>query len=121
VENQKLYALLVGVGDYEKMNISNLGTYRMDLTLMGSAILAGLKCPQDHVRLLAGPDNNGNVTTTDLAKAISGFKSMLTGEETFIFYYSGHGLDERLIFSNGQLELQSVIDFIDNYLLKISL
>jgi len=108
-----LFALLVGVGDYEKMNISNLGTYRMDLTLIGSAILSGLRCPQDHVRLLAGPDNNGNVTTTDLAKAISGFKSMLTGEETFIFYYSGHGLDERLIFSNGQLELQSVIDFID--------
>ena len=113
MENQKLYALLVGVGDYEKMNIPNLGTYRMDLTLMATSVMSGLKCPQDHIRILAGADNKGYVATADLAKAISSFKSMFTGEETFIFYYSGHGLDERLIFSNGQLELQSVIDFID--------
>ena len=66
MENQHLYALLVGVGDYEKMNISNLGTYRMDLTLIGTAVNAGLKCPLDHIRFLAGQDNNGNVTTKDI-------------------------------------------------------
>lgn len=118
MENQHLYALLVGIGDYEKMNISNLGTYRMDLNLIGTAIISGLKCPRDHIRVLAGNDNNGYVSTTDLAKAINGFKALLSNDDTFIFYYSGHGLDERLIFSNGQLELQSVIDFIDNLTAK---
>ena len=111
--NRNIFALLVGVGDYEKLNMVNLPTYKMDLTLIGSAIMSGLKVPRDNVRLMAGPDNSGFITTTDLAKAIAGFRSLLSGEDTFIFYFSGHGRDRNIIFSNGQLGLQSVIDYIE--------
>lgn len=114
VENQHLYGLLVGIGNYEKVNIQNLPTYKADLSMLGTAIVAGLKCPQEHVRFLAGDNNDGTVKTRDLAKAIKGFKELLSEEDTLIFYFSGHGLDERLIFSDGQVELQSVIDYIEN-------
>ena len=113
MENKNIFALLIGVGNYEKMNIVNLPTYRMDLALLGTAINAGLKVPYDNIRLMAGNDNNGYLTTTDLAKAIADFRSKLGSEDTFIFYFSGHGRDRNIIFSNGQVELQSVIDFIE--------
>ena len=64
MENKSVYALLIGVGDYEKMNIANLPTYRMDLSLLATSLLAGLKVPKDNLRIMAGADNNGYVTTT---------------------------------------------------------
>lgn len=114
MENKNLYALLIGVGDYEKLNISNLASYRMDLTLIGAGIMTGLKCPRENIRILAGIENNGTVLVTDLAKAIIGFRDSLTSEDTFIFYFSGHGSKDRVLLSDGQLELQSIVDFIDN-------
>lgn len=113
MENKSVYALLIGVGNYEKMNIVNLPTYKMDLALLGTAINSGLKVPYDNIRLMAGNDNNGFITTTDLAKAIADFRSKLGSEDTFIFYFSGHGRDKNILFSNGQVELQSVIDFVE--------
>lgn len=113
MENKSVYALLIGVGDYEKMNIANLPTYRMDLSLLATSLLSGLKVPKDNLRIMAGADNNGYVTTTDLAKAIAGFKSLLGSEDTFIFYFSGHGRNRNILFSNGQVELQSVINFVE--------
>jgi hypothetical protein len=112
VENKSVYALLIGVGDYEKINIKNLPTYRMDLSLLATSLLVGLKVPRDNLRLMAGENNNGYITTTDLARAIADFKSLLGSEDTFIFYFSGHGRDKNLIFSNGQVELQSVVDYV---------
>ena len=111
--NKNLYALLIGVGDYSKMNNGNLPTYKMDLALLGTALTFKLKVAQENMRLMAGDDNNGFVSTTDLARVMSGFKKMLGKEDTFIFYFSGHGSDKSLVFSDGQVELQSVINFIE--------
>lgn len=110
----KVYALLLGVGDYEKMNIVNLPTYKNDVAMLGSAIVSGLNVPRDNIRLMVGENNNGYIETKDLAKAISSFKNLLNCNDTFIFYFSGHGRDRNMILSNGQIELQSVIDFIEN-------
>ncbi len=113
MQNRNVYALLIGVGNYEKVNISNLSTYKMDLSLIGTAIETGLKVPKDNIRLMAGNDNNGYISTTDLAHAMADFQSKLGSEDIFIFYFSGHGRDSNIIFSNGQVELQSVVDYID--------
>ena len=56
VENRNIYALLIGVGDYQKLNILNLPTYSMDLMLMASALTSGLKIPREQIRLLAGEE-----------------------------------------------------------------
>jgi len=113
MENRNIFALLIGVGDYEQMNIANLPTYKLDLALIGSSLMSGLKVPHDSLRILSGNDNSGYVTTSDLAHAIADFRSLLGSEDTFILYFSGHGRSNNLIFSNGQVELQSVIDFIE--------
>lgn len=111
--NKNLYALLIGVGDYTKMNTGNLPTYKMDLALLGTALSFKLKVPKENMRLMLGDDNNGYVSATDLARAISGYKILLGKEDTFIFYFSGHGSGKSLIFSDGQVELQSLIDFVE--------
>lgn len=111
--NKNLYALLIGVGDYRKMNSSDLPTYRMDLAMLGTAIVSKLKAPNENVCLMDGDDNNGFVSTGVLARAINNFKEMLEEEDTFIFYFSGHGSNKKLIFSDGMVELQSVIDYVE--------
>ena len=83
--NKNLYALLIGVGDYSKMNTGNLPTYKMDLALLGTALTFKLKLAKENMRLMSGDDNNGYVSATDLARAISGFKKLLGEEDTFIF------------------------------------
>ena len=105
--------MLIGVGDYTKMNTGNLPTYKMDLALLGTALTSKLKVAKENMRLMAGNDNNGYVPATDLARAISGFKKLLGEEDTFIFYFSGHGSNKSLVFSDGQVELQSLIDFVE--------
>ena len=85
MENTNIYALLIGVGDYEKNDIANLPSYRMDLAMMCSSLMSGLKIPRDNIRLMAGKDNCGYVTMLDVAKAIAGFASLLPDDSTFIF------------------------------------
>lgn len=111
--NKNLYALLIGVGDYTKMNNGNLPTYKMDLALLGTALTFKLKLADENMRLMAGDDNNGFVSTTDFARAIAGFRNLLGEEDTFIFYFSGHGSGKSLVFSDGLVELQSLIDFVE--------
>ena len=112
MQNKNVFAVMIGVGDYEGIGIANLPAYRMDLAMLGTALENGLKVPPDNIRIVAGEGHNGYVTTTALAHAIADFKSKLGSEDIFIFYFSGHGRDRNIIFSNGQVELQSVIDFI---------
>lgn len=121
MQNRNVYALLVAVGNYEKMNIANLPTYKMDLAMIGTAFENGLRIPFENIRLMAGEDNNGFVTTTDLAHSIADFESKLGSEDIFIFYFSGHGRDRNILFSNGQIELQSVIDYIERLSAKSKL
>lgn len=118
--NNMIYALLVGVGDYEPVHLENLPTYRADLAMFHDALLSGLKVPEDHIRTMDGMDGSGGdaggdgtVKATDFARVISGFKSMLLEEASFIFYFSGHGEEKRILFSDRSLELQSLIDYIN--------
>lgn len=105
--------MLIGVGDYTKMNNENLSTYKIDLAVLGTALSFKLNLASENRRLMLGDDNNGFVSTSDLARAIAGFKTLLGKEDTFIFYFSGHGSEKSLVFSDGLVELQSLIDFVE--------
>lgn len=111
--NKKLYGLLIGVGDYKKMDVASLSTYKMDLTMLETAIHLKLKVPTENIRVMMGMDENGFVSTAEIAKAIANFRKLLGAEDTFLFYFSGHGNRNNLILSDGQIALQSVIDFIE--------
>lgn len=113
MRNNNIYALLIGVGDYKKIKITDLPSYRMDVALIGTGLISGLKCMQEHIRFMAGEDNNGVVCISSLAKGIDSFKRVLSADDTFIFYFSGHGSFENLVFSDGQVDQQSIINYIE--------
>lgn len=108
-----IYALIVGVGNYENVNAPNLPSYRMDVALIGTALISGLKCKKENIRFMEGEDNNGFVRVSDLAQGITNLKSAMTEQDTFIFYFSGHGSGNGIVFSDDQIDLQSVINYID--------
>lgn len=47
--NNNIYALLIGVGDYKKIKITDIPSYRMDVALIGTGLISGLKCTQEHI------------------------------------------------------------------------
>lgn len=112
--NNNIYALLIGVGDYAKMKIPNIPSYKMDVNLIGAGMVSGLKCAKEHIQVIAGEEDNGIVSKATLARGIESFKKVLAADDTFIFYFSGHGSTENLVFSDGQVDQQSIINYIDS-------
>lgn len=113
MQNEHIYALLIGVGDYRRMNTENLSSYQNDAELMKTALVSGLRVPGEHIRIMTGEDENGLVTVSDFAKSIASFRKLLSEEDTFVLYFSGHGMDQHLVYSDGLIALQSVIDFAE--------
>ena len=110
MKNSHIYALLVSVGDYTKQNLINLPTYEMDAEMIKMALESGLKVPKEQIRRLS---KDPFIMIKSFAKAISEFDKKLKDNDTFILYFSGHGTSDGILFSDGVLSLQGVIDFID--------
>lgn len=118
MKNRNIFALLVAVGDYSNMGIPNLPTYKMDLSLIGVALMTGLNVPRDNIRIMSGHENNGFITLRNFAQAIAEFEMLLTAEDIFVLYFSGHGKNHTLTFSDGDVELQSILDHLGKLLTK---
>lgn len=106
----KVYALLISVGNYEEFKIADLKSSRKDLQLMEEALKNGLKVLPDNIRIIG---ENGTATIISMAHAMKDFSRMLKKEDTFLFYFSGHGKDGKLIFSDNVIGLQSVIAYME--------
>lgn len=113
MKNETIYALLIGVGDYRNMNTENLSSYQNDTELLKAALQCGLNVPADHIRMMTGENGSGLVTVSDFARSIASFHQLLKKEDTFVLYFSGHGLNQHLVYSDGLIALQSVIDFAE--------
>lgn len=86
--NNNIYALLIGVGDYKKIKIADLPSYRMDVALIGTGLISGLKCTQEHIRFMAGEDNNGVVSISSLAKCVMILlKSIINRRYFYILFF----------------------------------
>ncbi len=106
----KTYALLISVGNYQGQTMEYLPCYAGDLELIGDALSRGLKVSEDNMRVLG---RDGDVTVRSFARAIVEFGTLLRDEDTFLFYFSGHGRQKELIFSDGAVTIQSIVDYID--------
>lgn len=104
-------ALLVGVCEYPTLGCTALPLCRNDLYAMRSALINGLNVDMENT-LLCG--ETGNVTSTDLISSINTILLKVTDEDTFIFYFSGHGGKNCLALSDGLIGLQDLIDMIEN-------
>lgn len=106
----KIYALLVSVGDYHEQNMDSLPCSAGDLETISDALSRGLKVERDHMRILG---KDGYVSIRSFARAIVEFETLLTQDDTFLFYFSGHGRQKELIFSDGAVTIPSIVDYID--------
>ena len=104
----KFYSLLTAVGIYDQ-NLS-LPSYEMDLKLMENALTEGLRFSKDMMRSLG---SSGVVAMRSFVRALMEFSSMIEEEDGFILYFSGHGSNGALCFSDGMINIQSIIDFVE--------
>ena len=103
------YSLLTAVGNYK--NGKNLPSYEMDLKLMRDALTRGLKITPDNIRSLG---DDGVVKTRSFALILREFASMIKEDDGFIFYFSGHGCDGYLAFSDEMISIQNIVDYMGN-------
>lgn len=108
-------ALLIAVSDYSKTNsLCDLPFCQNDLTVMKSALEFGIDVKANHIDSLG---KNGTVTKSDFLDTLEYKSYDLTDEDTFIFYFSGHGgkvnNENCLLFSDDNYSLQNLINEID--------
>ena len=81
-------ALLVGVCEYLTVKCPSLPLCKNDLFAMRAALIQGLNVNADNI-LLCG--ETGIVTKSELIASIHTVLNGATEEDTFVFYFSGHG------------------------------
>jgi hypothetical protein len=103
--------LLVGVCEYPALGCTPLPLCKNDLYAMRTALVKGLNVAPENI-LICG--QTGNVTSSNLFSSIYAILSNATPEDTFIFYFSGHGGKGCLALSDGLIGLQDLIDTIES-------
>ena len=108
-------ALLVAVSDYSKnTNLCDLPLCKNDLIVMKNALKYGLNVETDYIDLYG---ESNTVTKSDFIDALEYKSYDLLEDDTFIFYFSGHGGKANgkncLYFSDEEYSLQNLINEID--------
>lgn len=103
-------ALLVGVCEYLTVKCPSLPLCKNDLFAMRAALIQGLNVNADNI-LLCG--ETGIVTKSELIASIHTVLNGATEEDTFVFYFSGHGGKNCLVLSDSLIDLQDLIDTIE--------
>lgn len=108
-------ALVVGVSDYSYLCMPNLEFCKNDVIEVRNALEKGLNVLRKDIFLCG---RMGNVQRSDLSKAIANLHSEVQPEDTFIFYFSGHGKVEggyhNLVVSDDSIRTRSIISSLDN-------
>lgn len=112
--NENVKAILVGVAEYSAYSeeTPDLEWSLRDVDLMGKALVQGLRINPFHIWI--STDKRGCVTRSSFLDGIRLFLQDMRPDDVMIFYFSGHGSIQKdrhfLLFSDGPLETQSVID-----------
>lgn len=103
-------ALLVGVCEYLKVKCPPLPLCKNDLFAMRTALVQGLNVNPNNI-LLCGEAET--VTRNELITSIHATLKDATEDDTFIFYFSGHGGENCLVLSDSLIDLQDLINAIE--------
>ena len=103
-------ALLTGVCMYPVAGYPALPLCANDVQAVKKALIAGLNVSESNIMVCG---HHGTATTKDLITDLYSSISGTADEDTFIFYFSGHGGKNVLALSDGNLNLQSLIDVIE--------
>lgn len=111
----KVKALLIGVCKYTSNRCCDLPLCAYDVEAVKSALIVGLNILESDI-IICGHD--GIVTIEDVNTEFKFLTDQITNEETFIFYFSGHGGKNVLALSDGNINLQILINKIEKISVK---
>lgn len=104
-------ALLVGVSEYPITDEDPLPLCRNDLFAMKTALVNGLDAEPVNIQLCG---ETGTVTKNELVTSLTDMHKNLTENDTFIFYFSGHGGKNILALSDVYIYLHELLDKIED-------
>ena len=108
-----IHALIVGVSNYDLIGAPNLEFCKNDIKYFSEALVKGLSVKEEQIVKLG---ENDVVKKQSFISALKKFDFEVEedeNEDTFIFYFSGHGRincnKHLLTFSDGYLETEDLI------------
>ena len=100
-------ALVIGVSDYSQLKENNLPFCINDISTFSKALINGLNTEPSNI-ITCG--NSGIVTKRDFINTLKMEISNVKIDDTFIFYFSGHGGNSKdrhfLLLSDGYVKTQ---------------
>lgn len=111
-KKRKMYALAAAVGTYQQNGFPDLPCFQKDLSLIETALVSGLQFEKENIRFLG---EEGTVTVESLVRALLEFQTMLREEDLFVFYFSGHGWNGNLAFTDGEISLESLLHVMEEF------
>ena len=104
------YALLLSVGDYLESGQKKLPAWEDDLRMIKHGLCRGLHFDEENI---SAPGTEGFLQAKEAAAALADFSHMLGPEDTFLFWFSGHGNGDALCFSDSMVSIKSIFDYIE--------
>lgn len=108
-------ALLVGVCEYLAVKCPSLPMCKNDLYAMRRALVKGLNINPSNIHLCG---ETGIVTKDNFIASIYTVLKDISEEDTFIFYFTGHGGKNCLVLSDDLIELQELLNKIEQIQIK---
>lgn len=99
-------AFLIAVSEYSKIGRKNIPC-KNDLFIVQDSLIKGLNVPQKNISLLG---TDGVVLKNDVIKMMKQIHDC-ESEDVLFFYFSGHGGDGNIYFSDSCVGLNSIVDF----------
>lgn len=104
-------ATLVGVSNYDNPQTPDLSACKNDIVELKNALIKGLCVLPTNIRTLG---NSGKVSIKELAVELQIASLIAEPDDTYIFYFSGHGNNGTLALSETNIRVQEVIELVDN-------
>lgn len=103
-------ATLVGVSNYDNPRTPNLEACKNDIIAVKDALVNGLCVSQRDIRTLG---SSGTVNINELADELKIASMLVEADDTYIFYFSGHGNNGTLALSETNIRVQEVIELVN--------
>lgn len=110
-------AFITAVSNYDtsRTYCNDLPLCKNDLYAVQYALVYGLNIDINNIKLLG---QNGIVKREDFINSLFKTVGNCNRDDTFIFYFSGHGGNNPIVCSDGLIELQSIVNTLDTIEIK---
>lgn len=108
-------ALLVSVSEYAIEGCAPLPLCKNDLYEMKNALVSGLNVVPNNI-ILCG--ESGTVKYSELKDSINKISDNFQNDDTFIFYFSGHGGNKCLALTDVTITFQNILNSFKNFSAK---